>query len=109
MVAPSAPRGAAAAARRWCSAVGRAPPLAVVLLAALLACTAAAAQQAPAGFVTRKGAGFVQDGAAFHVVGTNQCARAQIRMPACVSAPPMRPRAALQTSPRLAGCRQFLR
>ena len=54
-------------------ATPRGAPLAALLLLLALAGGARAAPSAPRGFVQRVGAGFVLDGAPFHVVGANQC------------------------------------
>ena len=53
---------------------GRRPPLAAALvLACLVSLVASVPGDTPRGFVARVGAGFVLDGAPFHVVGANQC------------------------------------
>ena len=55
---------------------GQRPPLAAALVLAFLVDLVAGGGSGgttPRGFVTRAGAGFVLDGAPFHVVGANQC------------------------------------
>ena len=59
---------------------GHRPSLAARLLVLGFAlCPITAGGAAPPGFVARDGAGFVLDGAPFHVVGANQCVRCGAR------------------------------
>ena len=62
-------------APRRLSGGARPLPAACLLVLGVLLWQGSADGAVPRGFVARDGAGFVLDGAPFHVVGTNQCVR----------------------------------